>query len=198
MHQRWLKDKMEAFRSQWRQDKEHEVNGVIKRLTFKQWLQHTKSDQQFLAIEIKNKEYRRLLDQGPDSYFVDTGHSPEVRSRIQAAQKRPRILSGSRIFDEEIRSDEHPVFDLGDGPIIVESDSDSDDYNSDDNEDIIATQLDETLTTMASSPTLPPLQNDSLKDLLPLPAALCPPQTSKKHQTRYKTIMQTIQDAKDR
>jgi hypothetical protein len=42
---------IERFKSEWRDNKEVIVNGVLKKLQFKKWLQHTGKDKDYLSMD---------------------------------------------------------------------------------------------------------------------------------------------------
>ncbi|KJZ69405.1 hypothetical protein HIM_11201 [Hirsutella minnesotensis 3608] len=71
--QRVLRLEMESLRKQWRSDKIHEIDGKAKTLSFKQWLDHTHKADNYLSLEVNNREYQRLLNIRDDSFFIDIG-----------------------------------------------------------------------------------------------------------------------------
>ncbi|KJZ69292.1 hypothetical protein HIM_11328 [Hirsutella minnesotensis 3608] len=105
--QRILRLEMESLRKQWRGDKIHEVNGKRKTLTFKQWLELTHKADNYLSLEVNNKEYQRLLNIHDDSFFFDIisrGQRPGLDEAIQAASQAAKPLSA---FDSMHDPDEH-------------------------------------------------------------------------------------------
>lgn len=63
-------------------------------MMLKAWLQHTKKHEEFLILEVQNKEYANLINYKDDPFFFDTLGSrlQYVKEVIQRALTKPHIL----------------------------------------------------------------------------------------------------------
>ncbi|KAI8396360.1 hypothetical protein FOFC_20907 [Fusarium oxysporum] len=69
---------MEEIRDEWRKKKEVIVNGVEKRLQFKQWLEHTGKDVEYASYDASRAEIRSQLNKKEDFFTIDTQLAPEA------------------------------------------------------------------------------------------------------------------------
>ncbi|KJZ69466.1 hypothetical protein HIM_11149 [Hirsutella minnesotensis 3608] len=126
--QRVLKLKIESLRQQWRGDKVHEIDGRMKTLTFKQWLELTRLADNYISLEVCNKEYRRLLNIHDERFFFDIerrGRRPGLDDAIAAASRAAKPLTAF----------EHPPSDASveiftQRPPAQSEQSDDDDFSS--------------------------------------------------------------------
>jgi hypothetical protein len=76
---------IERLKSEWRDNKEVIVNGVLKKLQFKKWLQHTGKDKDYLSMDTQRSEMTELLNEKTDGSMIDTQLPQEVRESIRNA-----------------------------------------------------------------------------------------------------------------
>jgi hypothetical protein len=76
---------IERFKSEWRDNKEVIVNGVLKKLQFKKWLQHTGKDKDYLSMDTQRSKMTELLNEKTDGFMIDTQLPQEVRESIRNA-----------------------------------------------------------------------------------------------------------------
>ncbi|KJZ69285.1 hypothetical protein HIM_11321 [Hirsutella minnesotensis 3608] len=112
--QRVLRLEMESLRKQWRSDKIHEIDGKAKTLSFKQWLDHTHKADNYLSLEVNNREYQRLLNIRDDSFFIDIerrGQRPGLDEAIAKASQAAKPLTAFEYPSSDLSieiSTQHP------------------------------------------------------------------------------------------
>lgn len=91
---RVVKLEIERLKKLWRDDQAERVAAGQKRTRFKAWLQHTKKHEEFLILEVQNKEYADLINYKEDRFLIDTtgSRSQHVKDVIQRALTKPHIL----------------------------------------------------------------------------------------------------------
>lgn len=85
---------IERLKNLWREDRQQRRLPKQKYLTFAAWLDHTRKHEEFLVVEVQNKEFAKLLGYNNDAFFFDTTgqRSQHVEGVIQRALTRPLIL----------------------------------------------------------------------------------------------------------
>lgn len=74
---RAVKLEMERVKKLWRDDQFERLEVRQKRLAFKAWLQHTGKQEEFSALETRDKEYALLINHKVDHFFADTAGSDQ-------------------------------------------------------------------------------------------------------------------------
>ncbi|KAK1238254.1 hypothetical protein MKX08_002833 [Trichoderma sp. CBMAI-0020] len=91
---RVVKLELERLKKLWRDDQSQRVATGQKKMTLKAWLQHTKKHDEFLILEVQNKEYADLINYKDNPFFYDTTgtRSKHIKEVIQRALTKPHIL----------------------------------------------------------------------------------------------------------
>ncbi|KAL7918067.1 hypothetical protein ACQKWADRAFT_263633 [Trichoderma austrokoningii] len=91
---RIVKLELERLKKLWRVDQSERVAAGQKKMTLKAWLQHTKKHNEFIILEVQNKEYANLINYKDDAFFFDTTgtQSQHTKEVIQRALTKPHIL----------------------------------------------------------------------------------------------------------
>jgi hypothetical protein len=76
---------IERLKSEWRDNKEVIVNGVLKKLQYKKWLQHTGKDKDYLSMDTQRSKMTELLNEKTDGFMIDIQLPQEVRESIRNA-----------------------------------------------------------------------------------------------------------------
>jgi hypothetical protein len=74
---RAVKLEMERMKKLWRDDQFERLGARQKRLAFKVWLQHTGKQEEFSALETRDKEYAILINHKVDHFPADTAGSDQ-------------------------------------------------------------------------------------------------------------------------
>ncbi|KAG7407488.1 hypothetical protein Forpe1208_v013118 [Fusarium oxysporum f. sp. rapae] len=149
---------MEEIRDEWRKKKEVIVNGVEKRLQFKQWLEHTGKDVEYASYDASRAEIRSQLNKKEDFFTIDTQLAPEAREAIRKARFADKPLSSADL-SRLLCSDDTVDFTLTQAPADQDEDEDNDLSNEDDLE----------------MPSSPPCLQDRESPLPTIPSTPCPP-----------------------
>ncbi|KAL9572163.1 hypothetical protein ACKAV7_003651 [Fusarium commune] len=149
---------MEEIRDEWRKKKEVIVNGVEKRLQFKQWLEHTGKDVEYASYDASRAEIRSQLNKKEDFFTIDTQLAPEAREAIRKARFADKPLSSADL-SRLLCSDDTVDFTLTQAPADQDEDKDNDLSNEDDLE----------------MPSSPPCLLDRESLLPTIPSTPCPP-----------------------
>ncbi|KAI7772853.1 hypothetical protein LZL87_013970 [Fusarium oxysporum] len=149
---------MEEIRDEWRKKKEVIVNGVEKRLQFKQWLEHTGKDVEYASYDASRAEIRSQLNKKEDFFMIDTQLALEAREAIRKARFADKPLSSADL-SRLLCSDDTVDFTLTQAPADQDEDEDNDLSNEDDLE----------------MPSSPPCLLDRESPLPTIPSTPCPP-----------------------
>ncbi|KAG8673973.1 hypothetical protein FPOAC1_007292 [Fusarium poae] len=84
---------MNRLKDEWRENKEVIVNGIPKRLQFKQWLEHTGKQYDYLSMDTQRSQMTQALKEETDGYMIDTQLPDDVREAIRKAQYAAKPLS---------------------------------------------------------------------------------------------------------
>ncbi|KAJ4212445.1 hypothetical protein NW757_014788 [Fusarium falciforme] len=84
---------MKKMKDLWRQDKEIIVDGVKRKASWAQWLEHTGKDIEYYSMETQRSTMHQILSQKPDSFMIDTQLPQEVNEAIHNASFAPKPLS---------------------------------------------------------------------------------------------------------
>jgi hypothetical protein len=76
---------MEEIKAEWREKKEVIVNGVTKKMRFKQWLEYTGKDVEYASYDSSRAEISSQLKEKEDFFTIDTQPAPEVLEAIRKA-----------------------------------------------------------------------------------------------------------------
>ncbi|RKL16968.1 hypothetical protein BFJ72_g15310 [Fusarium proliferatum] len=155
---------MEEIRDEWRKKKEVIVNGVEKRLQFKQWLEHTGKDVEYASYDASRAEIRSQLNKKEDFFTIDTQLAPEAREAIRKARFADKPLSSADL-SRLLCSDDTVDFTLTQAPADQDEDEDNDLSDEDD----------------LKMPSSPPCLLDRESSLPTIPSTPCPSQ----HHARY-------------
>ena len=102
------------MKDKWRTTKKEQVANGGKGMTFKQWLQETDYQPQYLSLQSHDKIYSMLLNIKDDGFMIDTYQSPLEQQAVIDAQSQARVLSSlNKIFSDPLGSDDSVQFDLG-------------------------------------------------------------------------------------
>ncbi|KAG7405758.1 hypothetical protein Forpi1262_v018326 [Fusarium oxysporum f. sp. raphani] len=155
---------IKEIRDEWRKKKEVIVNGVEKRLQFKQWLEHTGKDVEYASYDASRAEIRSQLNKKEDFFTIDTQLAPEAREAIRKARFADKPLSSADL-SRLLCSDDTVDFTLTQAPADQDEDEDNDLSDEDD----------------LKMPSSPPCLLDRESSLPTIPSTPCPPQ----HHARY-------------
>ncbi|KAH7462375.1 hypothetical protein FOMA001_g18549 [Fusarium oxysporum f. sp. matthiolae] len=155
---------MKEIRDEWRKKKEIIVNGVERRLQFKQWLEHTGKDVEYASYDASRAEIRSQLNKKEDFFTIDTQLAPEAREAIRKARFADKPLSSADL-SRLLCSDDTVDFTLTQAPADQDEDEDNDLSDEDD----------------LKMPSSPPCLLDRESSLPTIPSTPCPPQ----HHARY-------------
>ncbi|KAG7408966.1 hypothetical protein Forpi1262_v017895 [Fusarium oxysporum f. sp. raphani] len=122
---------MKEIRDEWRKKKEVIVNGVEKRLQFKQWLEHTGKDVEYASYDASRAEIRSQLNKKEDFFTIDTQLAPEAREAIRKARFADKPLSSADL-SRLLCSDDTVDFTLTQAPADQDEDEDNDLSDEDD------------------------------------------------------------------
>jgi hypothetical protein len=73
------------LKSEWQDKKEIIVNGSPEKLRFKNRLQHTGKDKDYLSLDTQRSKMTELLNEQTDGFRIDTKLPQEVRDTIRSA-----------------------------------------------------------------------------------------------------------------
>jgi hypothetical protein len=167
---------MEEIRDEWRKKKEVIVNGVEKRLQFKQWLKHTGKDVEYASYDASRAEIRFQLNKKEDFFTIDTQLAPETREAIRKARFADKPLSSADL-SRLLCSDDTVDFTLTQPPADEDEDEDIDLSDEDDLE----------------MPSSPPCLPDRESPLPTIPSTPCPPQRHARYDDAF--INRMIEEA---
>ena len=119
-------EEMKKIKDKWRQNKEITVNGIKKKLSWAQWLEHTGMDIEYYSMETQRSTMHQMLTQKPDSFIIDTQLPQEVNEAIHEASFAPKPLSAMD-WTALAGSDDSVTFQLDRAPTEEEEEEDEDD-----------------------------------------------------------------------
>jgi hypothetical protein len=73
------------LKSEWQDKKQVTVNGAPEKLQFKNRLQHTGKDKDYLSMDTQRSKMTELLNEQTDGFRIDTKLPQEVRDTIRSA-----------------------------------------------------------------------------------------------------------------
>ncbi|EXL66284.1 hypothetical protein FOPG_17531 [Fusarium oxysporum f. sp. conglutinans race 2 54008] len=155
---------MEEIKAEWQQKKEVIVDGVEKKMRFKQWLERTKRDIEYASLDASRAEISSQLKKKEDYFMIDTQLAPEAREAI----RNPASAGLSGLLN----SDDSVDFQLTQPPADA-------DFNE---EDSLIDLSEEEEVAMPSSPTCLP---DYDSPLPTVPSTPCPAQ----HQAQFRDAL---------
>ncbi|PNP55196.1 hypothetical protein FNYG_15547 [Fusarium nygamai] len=150
---------MEEIKAEWRENKEVIVNGITKKMQFKQWLKYTGKDVEYASYDSSGAEMTSQLKEKEDFFTIDTQLVPEVRETIREAGFAAKPLSAGDLSGL-LYSDDSVDFTLTQPPEGADEDEDID---LSDKEDL----------AMPSSPPCLPYDESPFPTA---PSTPCPPQ----------------------
>jgi hypothetical protein len=162
---------MEEIKAEWRKKKEVIVDGVEKKLRFKQWLEHTKRDVEYASLDASRAQISSQLKEKEDFYTIDTQLAPEVREAIREAGFAAKPLSAVDLSGL-LNSDDSVDFHLTQPPADAA-------FND---EDSLIDLSDEEEVAMPSSPACLP---DYESPFPTVPSTPCPAQ----HQAQFRDAL---------
>lgn len=183
---------LKRLKTLYREDQATRRAAGLKRMTTAAWLQLTKRHEEFLILEVQNKEYARLIGLKDDPFFFDlvgsrsrSQHTEEV---IQRALTRPRILE--QMSECSWGALTNSSVDITMGPFGDDDDDENDE----------ATQ-EETQETTQKTVTDPfddlPDDISGEEDFYSLPSSPTLPKLKTPSKTPYKNIMRMLKDFKE-
>ncbi|KAG7409489.1 hypothetical protein Forpe1208_v010747 [Fusarium oxysporum f. sp. rapae] len=107
---------MEEIKAEWQQKKEVIVDGVEKKMRFKQWLEHTKRDIEYASLDASRAEISLQLKKKEDCFMIDTQLAPEAREAIRNAGFAAKPLSAADLSGL-LNSDDSVDFQLTQPPV---------------------------------------------------------------------------------
>jgi hypothetical protein len=173
-----LKQEIGRLQDEWRAEKIARFGTTKKKYPFRQWLEESGKDRDFLALEVNHKQFNQILNVKPDGFMIDVPDSQEVRQAKREASRAARPI----LAMEWPNSDDTVRF-TGFGPF---NDDDDEAIPPQDEDD---TQIEPLPRYMRSSP---PIEPDT-----PCPApsqSQAPPHTAPLR--RWKEIEASIRDWK--
>jgi hypothetical protein len=84
---------LDAIKKEWRENREVTIEGLPKRLQFKQWLECTGKDVEYYSIDENRADMSRKLSQKEEFFTIDTQRAPEVNESIRNARFAAKPLS---------------------------------------------------------------------------------------------------------
>ncbi|KAM5529737.1 transposase [Fusarium oxysporum f. sp. phaseoli] len=84
---------IERLKLEWRDNKEVIVNGILKKLQFMKWLQHTGKDKDYLSMDTQRSKMTELLNEKTNGFMIDTQLPQEVRESISNANFAEKPLN---------------------------------------------------------------------------------------------------------
>ncbi|KAG7408548.1 hypothetical protein Forpe1208_v012392 [Fusarium oxysporum f. sp. rapae] len=162
---------MEEIKAEWQQKKEVIVDGVEKKMRFKQWLEHTKRDVEYASLDASRAETSSQLKKKEDCFMIDTQLAPEAREAIRNAGFAAKPLSAADLSGL-LSSDDSVDFQLTQPPVDA-------DFNE---EDSLIDLLEEEDVAMPSSP---PCLPDYESPFPTVPSTPCPAQ----HQAQFRDAL---------
>ncbi|TXB97180.1 hypothetical protein FocTR4_00012005 [Fusarium oxysporum f. sp. cubense] len=155
---------MEEIKAEWRANKEVIVNGVTKKMQFKQWLEYTGKDVEYASYDSSRAEMTSQLKKKEDFFMIDTQLAPEAREAIREAGFAAKPLSAVDL-SQLLCSDDTVDFTLTQPPADADEESDID---LSDEEDL-------------AMPSSPPCLPDYESPVPTMPSTPCPLQ----YQARF-------------
>ncbi|CAF3496705.1 unnamed protein product [Fusarium graminearum] len=165
------------LKNEWRENKEVIVNGIPKRLQFKQWLEHTGKQYDYLSMDTQRSQMTEALKEETDGYMIDTQLPDDVREAIRKAQYAAKPLSAVDLTGLP-HSDDTVTFNL----------TQAHEHEEMDEEDEILPVIEVTGGSEVEMPSSPPCAPDSESSLPTLPSTPCPYQ----HHTRLHESLREI------
>ncbi|KAG7402830.1 hypothetical protein Forpe1208_v016802 [Fusarium oxysporum f. sp. rapae] len=162
---------MEEIKAEWQQKKEVIVDGVEKKMRFKQWLEHTKRDVEYASLDASRAEISSQLKKKEDCFMIDTQLAPEAREAIRNAGFAANPLSAADLSGL-LNSDDSVDFQLTQPPADA-------DFNEGDS--LIDLSEEEEVAMPSSPPYLP----DYESPLPTVPSTPCPVQ----HQAQFRDAL---------
>ncbi|RSL40011.1 hypothetical protein CEP51_016748 [Fusarium floridanum] len=149
---------MKKIKEEWRQNKEITVDGVKKKASWSQWLEHTGKDVEYYSMETQRSTMHQMLTQKPDSFIIDTQLPAEVKEAIHNASYAPKPLSAMD-WTALAGSDDSITFQLDRAPADEEEEEEEEEEDDDDLPlfEPPLMQIPSSPPVTASSPRLPSL-----------------------------------------
>ncbi|KAF6517714.1 hypothetical protein HZS61_003275 [Fusarium oxysporum f. sp. conglutinans] len=165
---------IERLKSEWRDNKEVIVNGVLKKLQFKKWLQHTGKDKDYLSMDTQRSKMTELLNEKTDGFMIDTQLPQEVRESIRNANFAGKPLNAVD-WSALPGSDDSVIFQLTQPLASEESDEEEREEGEEEEEEEILPLIDLSCLNDVEMPSSPPcLPNHESPLSSPLPGLSTP------------------------
>jgi hypothetical protein len=158
---------MEEIKAEWREKREVIVDGVAKKIRFKQWLEEVGKDVEYASLDASRVEISSQFNRKEDSFTVDTQLAPEVREAIRKAGFAAKPLSAVD-FSRLLNSDDTVDFTLTQPPEDPEIDKEDSLNGLSEEEDL-------------AMPSSPPCLPDYESPFPSTPSTPCPAQ----HQAQF-------------
>jgi hypothetical protein len=84
---------MNRLKDEWRENKEVIIEGIPKRLQFKQWLEHIGKQYDYLSMDTQRSKMTEALKEETNGFMIDTELPDEVRDSIRKAQFTAKPLN---------------------------------------------------------------------------------------------------------
>jgi hypothetical protein len=151
---------MKKMKDLWRQDKEIIVDGVKRKASWAQWLEHTGKDIEYYSMETQRSTMHQILSQKPNSFMIDTQLPQEVNEAIHNASFAPKPLSAMD-WTALAGSDDSITFQLDPAPPDEEEEEEEEEEDDDDlplfEPPLYLPEIPSSPPVTASSPRLPSL-----------------------------------------
>ncbi|KAG8670226.1 hypothetical protein FPOAC1_009631 [Fusarium poae] len=177
---------MNRLKDEWRENKEVIVNGIPKRLQFKQWLEHTGKQYDYLSMDTQRSQMTQALKEETDGYMIDTQLPDDVREAIRKAQYAAKPLSAVDLTGLP-HSDDTVTFNL----------TQAHEHEEMDEEDEILPVIEVAGGSEVEMPSSPPCAPDSESSLPTLPSTPCPYQHHTQLHESLRDIIRGIRTAQE-
>lgn len=177
---------MNRLKDEWRENKEVIVNGIPKRLQFKQWLEHTGKQYDYLSMDTQRSQMTEALKEETDGYMIDTQLPDDVREAIRKAQYAAKPLSAVDLTGLP-HSDDTVTFNL----------TQAHEHEEMDEEDEILPVIEVAGGSEVEMPSSPPCAPDSESSLPTLPSTPCPYQHHTQLHESLRDIIRGIRTAQE-
>jgi hypothetical protein len=145
---------MDKLKAEWRENKEVIVEGLLKKLQFKQWLEHTGKDIEYYSMEESRANMSKKLSQKEEIFTIDTQRAPEVNESIRNARFAAKPLSTVDLSGL-LQSDDSVNFTLTQPHAYTDDEYDDDLNEFSDLDDVAMPSSPPCLPDYESSPYLP-------------------------------------------
>jgi hypothetical protein len=149
---------MKKIKDEWRENKDITVNGVKKKLSWAQWLEHTGKDIEYYSMETQRSTMHQMLTQKTDSFMIDTQLPQEVTEAIHEASFAPKPLNAMD-WTALAGSDDSVTFQLDRAPAAEEEEEEEEEEEGE--EDLPLFEPLQQLSSPSEMPSSPPVTASS-------------------------------------